>query len=271
MVARAISANVTLSSRRAFDADFGAFDVEIARRGFEQMTRHRERPLAHRQGGAVRGGAGEHRLARIEAAEAERGRGAVAGGDGDIRHVAAELIGDDLRQHRLGALAHMHRAGKNVDLARRRDAHGDRFERAAPGAFDEIGKPDAEIAAGVRALLLPRVKIVPAGARQRRLLAGRIIAAVEHDLDAAAGRQRRLARHLFRRNEIAAAHLGAIERELARDAVEQPLHGEDALRLAGAAHRRDRHLVGERELDVEPIGRHFIGERHAPPPSRKAH
>ena len=73
-------------------------------------------------------------------------------------------------------------------------------------------------------------------------------------------------RHFVGGDQVAAAHLGAIESQLARHAVEQTFHDERALRVPGAAHRRHRHLVGERELHVHVIGRHFIGaaSRSAP-------
>ncbi len=46
-----------------------------------------------------------------------------------------------------------------------------------------------------------------------------------------------------------------------RGAVHEALDREHTLRLAGAAHRRHRDLVGECELDVEPERRHLIAER----------
>jgi len=46
---------------------------------------------------------------------------------------------------------------------------------------------------------------------------------------------------------ISPAQFGAIELELARDAIHQPLHGEDRLRSACAAHDRRRHAVGEHD------------------------
>ncbi len=47
--------------------------------------------------------------------------------------------------------------------------------------------------------------------------------------------------------------------QLARDAVQQPLHGEHRLRPAGAAHHRGRHPVGERDRGLHAVGRHDIG------------
>ena len=94
------------------------------------------------------------------------------------------------------------------------------------------------------------------------MLALRIVAAVEHDGESAARFELRAVGHLRRRNQVAAPHLGAVELELARHAVEQALHHEHALRMAGAAHRRHRHLVGEREPDVHAVGRQLVAERH---------
>ena len=74
--------------------------------------------------------------------------------------------------------------------------------------------------------------------------------------------QRNFVRHLLGLDHVAAAHLDAVELQLARDAVHQPLHDEHRLRPAGAAHRRGRHFIGERDRDVELVGRHHVGSGH---------
>ncbi len=103
---------------------------------------------------------------------------------------------------------------------------------------------------------LPLAEAVVIGERQRGCLAARIIAAVVDQRLAVAEDQADLVGHLLGLDEIAPAHLGAIELQFARDAVHQPLHREHRLRPAGAAHRRGRHLVGEHDHGVELIGRH---------------
>ena len=64
-------------------------------------------------------------------------------------------------------------------------------------------------------------------------------------------------------HEAAAAHLGAVELQFARDAVGEPLQHERGVRPAGAAHRRGRHLVGEDDVerDVDRLERIGPGQR----------
>ena len=143
---------------------------------------------------------------------------------------------------------------KTLTAAGRRHPHQAGFEGAAPGALDAVGEAHADIASACARLRLPARKVGPAGGRQHVGLAGRIVAAVILHVGAGARLQRFLVGHLFRRNEVAAAQLGAVEMELARQAVHQPLHREGRLRIAGAAHRGDRRLVGGRD-------RHLHGER----------
>ena len=127
--------------------DRAAVDVQIALGDFERVRSDLQRFLAHLARGDVRRSAGHHRLAAVRSAEAERDCGGVAGGDADVRHVAAELLGHDLREHGLSALPHGGGAGRDVNPAQRIDAHRDRLERTAPGALHEIGDADADIAA----------------------------------------------------------------------------------------------------------------------------
>ncbi len=68
---------------------------------------------------------------------------------------------------------------------------------------------------------------------------------------------------MLRRHQVAPPHLGAIESKLVRDPVEQPLHGEGAFRIAGAAHRHGGDLVGLDDAHVELIGRQDVGAGHA--------
>src|SRR4051812_28664120 len=107
-----------------------------------------------------------------------------------------------------------------MDLPRGADAHRDGLERAAPRAFDEVGDADAEMTSCLaRGGLAPR-EIVPARARERLMLAFRIVAAIELDRQPAARLELRFIRHLPGRDEIAPAHFRPVEPHLARDAVE---------------------------------------------------
>ena len=60
------------------------------------------------------------------------------------------------------------------------------------------------------------------------------------------------------RNEIAPPDLGAVDAELARGDIEQPLDDEDAVLAAGAAVRRDDRLVGEDRRERAVVVRHHI-------------
>ena len=147
-------------------------------------------------------------------------------------------------------------------FAARQHPHRDALERAQARALDVIAEPDADEAAFVERRALPLAEAFIVGLRQRGLLPFRIIAAVVDQRLAVAEQQADFVRHLLRLDEIAPPHLGAIELQFARDAVEQTLHGEHRLRPAGAAHRRRRHLVGEHHHGVELIGRNHIRTRH---------
>ena len=87
----------------------------------------------------------------------------------------------------------------------------------------------------------------------------REVAAVERDRRPGARLERRHVRHLLRRHEVAPAHFGAIELELAGDAVEQALHREGAFRIAGAAHRHGGDLVGLDHQHLELVGGQDVG------------
>ena len=89
-----------------------------------------------------------------------------------------------------------------------------------------------------------------------------IVAAVVLHAGAGARLERLGVRHFPRRDEIAAANFGALEPELACQPVHQPLHGEGGLRIAGAAHRRHRGLVGGGDRDLHRQRGKHIGPAH---------
>ena len=237
-----------------FEIDSAFLDAEGARRERNELG-------AHRDAGELRRAAGIDRLPAGERADALGDRRGIADGHHDVFDAAADLFGDDLRQRGAGALALVGGAGRNRDLAARQHPHGHALERTEAGALDVVGDADADEAALAEAARW-RWRNLVAGKRERGLLASRIIAAVVDQRLAVAENQADLVGHLLGLDEIARAHLGAIELELARDAVDQPLHGEHRLRPAGATHRRGRHLVGEHHHGFEPIGRNHVGTRH---------
>ena len=137
---------------RAGDLDAPVAHLQIARARLQQMSRDRQRLLAHGDRRHVHRGAGGDGLPAGEAALAVGDDRGVAGDDRDIVRRHAELLGADLRQRGLDALPHRHRAGVDRDAAGAADPHDAGFERAAAGPLHAVADPDAEIAAvGARA------------------------------------------------------------------------------------------------------------------------
>ncbi len=102
----------------------------------------------------------------------------------------------------------------------------------------------------------------PVDFRKAAVERGVIIAAVELVLALERGDGGDLVGHLLERDEVAAAELDAIEAEILRHHVEEPLAEEIGLEPAGTAIGADRRLVGELQLDVDVDVRDAIGPRH---------
>src|SRR6202034_3968145 len=204
----------------------------------ERACRQRNDLLAHRFTGELRRAAGVHRLAAGESAHALGDGAGIADRHYDVLDAAADLLGDDLRQRGAGTLALIGGAGGDSDLTARQDAYGDALKRAEPGAFDVIANADTDQPALLKRRALPLAKPFIARKPQRFVLSLRIIAAVIDQWLAVAEQQADCVGHLFRLDEIAPPHFGAVKRQLARDTVDEPLHREHPLRPAGAAHRR---------------------------------
>ena len=245
----------------ALDVHRATFDLEVRFSCLQEMRRNADQLVAHLQRRRMGRRPGKHRLPAVRAAHAGRHGSGISRDDRDVRHVATKLVGDDLREHGLGALSHGGRAGVNQDPARRTDAHGHRFERTAAGSFDEVRKANADVATLLACGFLPLRKPRPARALQRVLLAAQVVPGVQHGRHTTAVLHAGPVRHFCRGHEIATPHLGAIETQLARDRVEQPLHDENALRMACTTHRGDGHLVGERNLHIHSIGRQLVTDR----------
>jgi len=228
------------------------------------MRGDRERLVAHLDRCGVRRRTGDHRLPAVRAAPCRaRWPAVIPGRHRQISKIAAELLRQRSAPASFACSAPSPPPGIDVYFSRRPDAHGHRLERPAAGALAVVGEADCRCSARLRARRAAALENRPAaGARQRIALAPRIVAAVEDHVLAAARVQLRGVRHLLGGNQIAPAHLRAIEFELDRNPVEQPFHRERTLRMAGAAYRRDRHLVGQRDLHVHPIRRHLILQRH---------
>ena len=148
------------------------------------------------------------------------------------------------------------------DAAGVRYPHDAGFERAAAGALDAVREPDADIAAFGARRALALLEVVPAGGLEHHRLTGGIVAAVILHGRAGARFQRLGVGHLLGRDEVAPAQLGAVDTQLARHPVHHPLHRERRLRIAGAADRGDRRLVGGGDRDVHLQRRHDVGAAH---------
>ena len=92
----------------------------------------------------------------------------------------------------------------------------------------------------------------------RDRLAGGKVAAVELDGVARARLERRHVGHAARAGRGCAGGSRRGRGRSSRRPVEQPLHRERALRIAGAAHRHGRHLVGLDDRHVEAVGRQHV-------------
>ena len=228
-------------------------DVVLARLehvggGVDDLLADEERRLVDGVAGDDGGAAREGGDAPVEGAGVALDQDHVLDGD-------AELVGDDLAEHGLVALPLRGQAGVDVDLA------GDRVDLDVPalvgaeaGALDVEGEAEAEVLAlGPRLLLLGgevgRRELVRH--HRQRLL---VLAAVEADAEAV-GEEQALARprELVVADEVAAAHLEAVEAELLGELVHRPLDGEAGLRPAAAAIGRHRHgrRVDGGELDPD--------------------
>ena len=89
-----------------------------------------------------------------------------------------------------------------------------------------------------------------------------IIAAVEFVVMLVGRDRGQRVRHLGLRDQVAAAELDAVDAEVLRHDVEQPLAEEVGLEAAGPAIGADRRLVGHQQRDIEIDIRNAIRTRH---------
>ena len=173
----------------------------------------------------------------------------------DVR-LHAEVIGDDLGERRLVALAVWARTRDRGDGAGALHAHHTALP-AERGRLDVEREPDADQLAAAAPLGVRAAQRGVVGGVERALKHGPIVAGVV-DL---AGRRREGKR--LARDRVAPPHLGRIETAGVRRLVDQPLDEERGLRPAGAAvgaHRRGRRdRAGH--LDVDGADR--VGARQA--------
>ncbi len=221
-------------SGRALDAELAGLPFEVVLVGLEQVRRELaglRLDLARRDRGGRAGDRGAARGVRAEAV----GRGVrVAVLDLDVRDREAELLGDDLGERGLVALAlrldadpGQHLAGRmDPDLARVEHLDAEDVEvvrRPGPDDLGEAADADAhELAAGaLLELLLPEAVVVDhvEGLLER----GRVVARVVLP----AGR--RLVRELLRLDEVLHAELRRVLADLVGEDVDDALDRVDRL------------------------------------------
>ena len=139
-------------------------------------------------------------------------------------------------------------AGALVEFAAR-DLHVERHaETELPSARFHLGA-------------LPLEVVEPDKAQRLVKQPRRVARVVDHRARVLVDRPRRI-RELLVANQVPAAHLRPVEVELLRDRVEQPLHQEAGLRLAGAAVGRRRHRVRVQDPPCAAVRPHLVGAGH---------
>ena len=166
---------------------------------------------------------------------------------------SAEQVGRDLREARLVALAARLRADHDVDPAFRLHRDLGALPRRADRGLDVVGDAEAEQLAALLRLALALLEAVPVGDPHGEVHVGLVGAAVVEHADGVA------VRHLLRRHEILAAQLDAVDAELDRGLVHQPLDRERHLGPARAAIGVGRHGVGEHRARAQRRRRNVVG------------
>ena len=228
----------------ADDAERALAILDVGGGRLEQMRRHRRAGRDHRVRGFDRRAARPHHRARGERAHALRHPVGVAHDDAHRLERHAEPLGDHLGEDGLVALAlrvgcpaaprrlpSAARAPPRTPAARRRcprcTARG-RCRAAGRGAPPRRGAPG-----------IPRRR----GALDRLVEPGDVVARVVER-----ARRRSIRK---RPHHVGAPERGRVAAGLARGALDQPLHGVDALQAADAAIDVDGHGVGEHALDPQ--------------------
>ena len=155
-------------------------DVELVRRGLQQLGRHVERLGADLQRRGMGRAAGHHRGARGVRADAVLDAVGLAEHDPHPAVIDPERLGADLRHHRVDALPDRRAAGHQLDRAGRIDADPGAVERAEPALLDEHRDAGADQLAGVAAAAQLLLQRVPADPRQRLVEQQRIVAGIVH-------------------------------------------------------------------------------------------
>ena len=287
--ADAVEGNGVVRIVGGVDPAVGEFD--IVGRHIKVRRRDPRHFLAHPHGGQVR----RARRGRREAAGivAGRDRPAVLGRvriqrHDDVVRGQPELVGDDLGQRRLMALALGHRIADDVDRAQGVDRHGDRGDGAVlrPGALALPAGLEGRDIAHVRLARLDaggvadavefacRARGVPLLLQRRQTAFGDglvdgpvVIARIEQ------GAGDRFVGEHVRRNQVAADDGERILPGQHGDLLHHALDREIELRPAEAAHRAGRAFVGRHDMvgDFEVPDAVAVGGYAVHPVDRRRH
>ena len=216
--------------------------------------------------GEQRRRAAEDDAARAVVSGADRAEVSVSLDDADALQLAAEGVGDDLRDPRLVAAARRRHPGQHDDLARRRHPH---LCRVAPGEQASghreslrgqlVADPETDEATLLPggSLLCPEV-LVP---HQVERLAQRPLVVAAVDDRAVHLRER----ELVLVDEVARPDLVAREARGARDVIHDPVHEEGRRVLAEAPVRLPEALVRDDCLELGDDVLDLVGARDADP------
>ena len=180
--------------------------------------------------------------------------------DPHIFDLHSQHIGDQLREHREVTLSLRTDAGGAANLAARLDRHARSLVRADARAFDVTHNTDADVASfGAQPRLLVAHEVVVADDLGRLFERRQIVAAVVNQRRGILKHDLVIHRKSVRRDQVALADLDAVDAQLARGQIEQPLADEDAVLAPGAPHRGHDRLVGEDRRKLALVVGNIVG------------
>ncbi len=166
-----------------------------------------------------------------------------------------EQIGDHLRKARLVPLPARLRADHHIDAPFRQDREPRLLVGGPDRGLDVIGKAAPEQLAALARLPPAPLEALPIGDLHRPVHVLGVAAAVIEHADPVA------VRHGGRLDQVAAPQLDAVDAELDRGRIDQPLDRIGHLRTARAAIGLGRHRVGVDRHRPQRDGRNIVGAR----------
>src|SRR2546427_1185185 len=235
------------------DAHHAIAELQVVRRGLEQLSRDAERFVAHLRCRRVdRSAAHDQRAARIGAgAPVEAPR--VTRYHRHRRGIAAQNLGGDLGERRRVPLALRREAARDEDLAARFHPDVRTLVRTDAGPLDVAADAKTEVAPARPGVGLPGPEVAVADHVEGHLEPRRVVAAVVARGPAVLESETDVPWELVRPDEVAASHLEGLDAELPRDEADHPLHHERAVRTPGPAVGADGGLVGVGHVELDVV------------------